>query len=201
MSSRQVKTDEVDGYTSVQLAFDPVAERKLARRQGHLKRAGKRASASGGVPRGIGELQVGETVTVGAFQPGDKIKVSGVSIGKGFQGTIKRHNFKRGPVRTRLAQRSQAGLDRRLPRGRRPASSRARMAGRMGGKRRTQVGLVVRSVDPELNLLLVKGSVHRARRAGCSRSASSADGRSEGTGARRREAGRPASPRPCSAPR
>jgi large subunit ribosomal protein L3 len=97
-------------------------------------------------------------VTVGAFQPGDKIKVSGVSIGKGFQGTIKRHNFKRGPV-------SHGSHNVRKPGsiGASATPSRVfkgmRMAGRMGGKRRTQVGLVVHSVDSERNLLLVKGSV------------------------------------------
>jgi large subunit ribosomal protein L3 len=155
----QVKTDDVDGYTSVQLAFDPVAERKLSRgEQGHLKRAGAGAHRHLAEFRGISELQVGETVTVGAFQPGDKIKVSGVSIGKGFQGTIKRHNFKRGPV-------SHGSHNVRKPGsiGASATPSRVfkgmRMAGRMGGKRRTQVGLVVHSVDSERNLLLVKGSV------------------------------------------
>jgi large subunit ribosomal protein L3 len=155
----QVKTDEVDGYTSVQLAFDPVAERKLSRgEQGHLKRAGAGAHRHLAEFRGISELQVGETVTVGAFQPGDKIKVSGVSIGKGFQGTIKRHNFKRGPVTHGSHNVRKPGSI-----GASATPSRVfkgmRMAGRMGGKRRTQVGLVVHSVDPELNLLLVKGSV------------------------------------------
>ena len=155
----QVKTDEVDGYTSVQLAFDRVAERKLSRgEQGHLKRAGAGAHRHLAEFRGLSELQVGETVTVGAFQPGDKIKVSGVSIGKGFQGTIKRHNFKRGPV-------SHGSHNVRKPGsiGASATPSRVfkgmRMAGRMGGKRRTQVGLVVHPVDPDLNLLLVKGSV------------------------------------------
>jgi large subunit ribosomal protein L3 len=155
----QVKTDDVDGYTSVQLAFDPVAERKLSRgEQGHLKRAGAGAHRHLAEFRGLSELQVGETVTVGAFQPGDKIKVSGVSIGKGFQGTIKRHNFSRGPVTHGSHNVRKPGSI-----GASATPSRVfkgmRMAGRMGGKRRTQVGLVVHSVDPELNLLLVKGSV------------------------------------------
>jgi large subunit ribosomal protein L3 len=101
---------------------------------------------------------VGETVTVETFEPGDRSKVSGASIGKGFQGTIKRHNFKRGPVTHGSHNIRKPGSI-----GASATPSRVfkglRMAGRMGGKRVTQVGLVVHAVDPELNLLLVKGSV------------------------------------------
>jgi large subunit ribosomal protein L3 len=155
----QVKTDEADGYTAVQLAFEPVAERKLSRgERGHLARAGAGPHRHLAEFRGTSELQVGETVTVEAFEPGDRIKVSGVSIGKGFQGTIKRHNFKRGPVTHGSHNIRKPGSI-----GASATPSRVfkgvRMAGRMGGERVTQVGLVVHAVDPELNLLLVKGSV------------------------------------------
>jgi large subunit ribosomal protein L3 len=155
----QVKTDEVDGYTAVQLAFEPVAERKLSRgERGHLARAGAGPHRHLAEFRGTSELQVGETVTVEAFEPGDRIKVAGVSIGKGFQGTIKRHNFKRGPVTHGSHNIRKPGSI-----GASATPSRVfkgvRMAGRMGGERVTQVGLVVHAVDPELNLLLVKGSV------------------------------------------
>jgi large subunit ribosomal protein L3 len=155
----QVKTDEVDGYTAVQLAFEPVAERKLSRgERGHLGRAGAGPHRHLAEFRGTSELQVGETVTVEAFEPGDRIKVSGVSIGKGFQGTIKRHNFKRGPVTHGSHNIRKPGSI-----GASATPSRVfkgvRMAGRMGGERVTQVGLVVHAIDPELNLLLVKGSV------------------------------------------
>jgi large subunit ribosomal protein L3 len=155
----QVKTDEVDGYTAVQLAFEPIAERKVSRgEQGHLKRAGAGPHRHLAEFRGTSELQVGETVTVEAFEPGDRIKVSGISIGKGFQGTVKRHNFKRGPVTHGSHNVRKPGSI-----GASATPSRVfkglRMAGRMGGKRITQVGLVVHGVDPERNLLLVKGSV------------------------------------------
>ena len=155
----QVKTDEVDGYTAVQLAFEPVVERKLSRgERGHLARAGAGPHRHLAEFRGTSELQVGETVTVEAFEPGDRIKVSGVSIGKGFQGTIKRHNFKRGPVTHGSHNIRKPGSI-----GASATPSRVfkgvRMAGRMGGGRVTQVGLVVHAVDSELNLLLVKGSV------------------------------------------
>ncbi len=100
----------------------------------------------------------GENVTVAIFQPGDKVKVAGTSIGKGFQGTIKRHNFHRGPVTHGSHNIRKPGSI-----GASATPSRVfkgvRMAGRMGGKRATQVGLTVHSVDPERNLLLVKGAV------------------------------------------
>jgi large subunit ribosomal protein L3 len=155
----QVKTPESDGYAAVQLAFEPVADRKLTKgERGHLKRAGVGAHRHLVEFHGDSELQVGETVTVETFAPGDKVKVSGVSIGKGFQGTVKRHNFGRGPE-------SHGSHNVRKPGsiGASATPSRVfkgmRMAGHMGAARVTQVGLVVHEVDPDRNLLLVKGSV------------------------------------------
>jgi large subunit ribosomal protein L3 len=155
----QVKTAETDGYDAIQLAFEPVAERKLSKPElGHLRKAGAEPHRHLVELRGESGLTVGETVTVEAFEPGDRVKVSGVSIGKGFQGTIKRHGFTRGPV-------SHGSHNIRKPGsiGASATPSRVmkgmRMAGRMGGTRVTQPGLVVHEVDPERNLLLVKGSV------------------------------------------
>jgi len=155
----QVKTMEIDGYEAVQIAYDAVAERKLSKPElGHLAKAGAAAHRHLVELRGQSELQVGETVTVEAFAPGEEIKVAGISIGKGFQGTIKRHNFARGPV-------SHGSHNVRKPGsiGASATPSRVfkgqKMAGRMGGKRITQLGLVVHEVDVERNLLLVKGSV------------------------------------------
>ncbi|HEX5584542.1 50S ribosomal protein L3, partial [Gaiella sp.] len=94
-----VRTQAADGYEAVQLAFEPVQDRKLSKGElGHLAKAGVGGHRHLVEFRGASELQQGETVTVDAFAPGDRVKVSGVSIGKGFQGTIKRHNFSRGPV-------------------------------------------------------------------------------------------------------
>jgi large subunit ribosomal protein L3 len=155
----EVKTPEEHGYEAVQLAYDPVAERKLSKGElGHLKKNGVEAHRHLVEFRGQSDAVVGEAVTVETFQPGDNVKVSGISIGKGFQGTIKRHNFSRGPV-------SHGSHNVRKPGsiGASATPSRVfkgiKMAGRMGGKRRTQVGLVIHSVDPERNLLLVKGAV------------------------------------------
>ena len=155
----EVKTPDVDGYEAVQLAFDAVAERKLSKPEiGHLKKNGVEPHRYLVEFRGPSEAVVGEAVTVETFEPGDKIKVSGVSIGKGFQGTIKRHNFSRGPV-------SHGSHNVRKPGsiGASATPSRVfkgvKMAGRLGGKRVTQVGLTIHGVDSERNLLLVKGAV------------------------------------------
>ena len=156
----QVKTTATDGYDAVQLAFDPVADWKLTLPElGHLKRFGVGPHRTlvefrGGIDGGF----EGETVTVEVFEPGDEVKVAGIGIGKGFQGTIKRHNFSSGP-------RAHGSHNVRAPGsvGASATPSRVfkgvKMAGRMGGKRVTQVGLTVHGVDTEQNLLLVKGSV------------------------------------------
>ncbi len=156
----QVRTKDADGYDAVQLAFDAVPERKLTKGElGHLKRFGVGAHRRlvefrGGIDGAV----EGEAVTVESFEPGDEVKVAGVGIGKGFQGTIKRHNFGSGP-------RAHGSHNIRKPGsiGASATPSRVfkgvRMAGRMGGKRVTQLGLTVFQVDPENNLLLVKGSV------------------------------------------
>ncbi len=156
----QVRTEDADGYEAVQLAFDPVADRKLTRAErGHLAKfkvgAHRRLVEFRG---GIDGAVEGETVTVSLFEPGDKVKVAGIGIGKGFQGTIKRHNFSSGP-------RSHGSHNIRKPGsiGASATPSRVfkgiKMAGRMGGKRVTQLGLTVHDVDADRNLLLVKGAV------------------------------------------
>ena len=156
----QVKFADADGYDAVQLAFDAVADRKLTRPElGHL------AKFKVGAHRKLVEFRgglegafEGETVTVAVFEPGDAIKVAGIGIGKGFQGTIKRHNFSSGP-------RSHGSHNIRKPGsiGASATPSRVfkgqKMAGRMGGVRVTQPGLVIHEIDVERNLLLVKGAI------------------------------------------
>jgi large subunit ribosomal protein L3 len=155
----QVKTNEVDGYEAVQLAFEPVKERKLSKPEvGHLRKGGAEPHRHLVEFRGGSELTPGETVTVEAFEAGDPVKVSGISIGKGFQGTIKRHKFHRGP-------KTHGSHNIRKPGsiGASATPSRVfkgmRMAGQMGAHRVTQVGLKIHSVDAEQHLLLVKGAV------------------------------------------
>ena len=155
-----IRTDDVDGYTAVQLAFGSTKEKHVSKPElGPLKKAG----ASPMKPLvefrdEAGELQVGDTVTADAFEPGQKVKISGRSKGKGFQGGIKRHGFHRGPV-------SHGSHNVRAPGsiGASATPSRVlpgqRMPGQMGNKRVTQRGLHVVQVDAAQNLILVRGAV------------------------------------------
>ncbi len=155
-----VRASDRDGYAAVQVAAIPIEERKLNQPQlGHLKKAGAPPSKVVVEFRDEApEAQIGEQLKVDQFEPGDRVKVSGIGIGKGFQGTIKRHNFSRGPM-------SHGSHNIRKPGsiGASATPSRVfkgmRMAGQMGARRATQVGLSVHSVDAERNLLLVKGAV------------------------------------------
>jgi len=156
-----VRTPDADGYEAVQLAYESVAERKISGGElGHLKKNGVSGAFRHLVEfRGhFAEAVQGENVTVEIFAPGEKVKVSGISIGKGFQGTVKRHNFSRGPVTHgshNIRKPGSVGASATPSR----VFKGVRMAGRMGGKRVTQRGLTVHSVDPERNLLLLKGAV------------------------------------------
>jgi large subunit ribosomal protein L3 len=154
-----VRDPERDGYAATQLAFGEVPERKLTKAQlGHLKKAGAPPSKTLVEFRDEGEHQVGEVLTVEQFEPGQRVKVSGVAIGKGFQGTVRRHNFSRGPV-------SHGSHNVRAPGSIGASADPARvfkgmrMPGRMGGKRVTQRRLEVVEIDAQRNLLLIKGAV------------------------------------------
>jgi len=154
-----VRDADRDGYAAVQLAFGEVPERKLSKAElGHLKKAGAPPARTLVEFRDQGEHQVGETLTVEQFEPGQQVKVSGVAIGKGFAGTIRRHNFSRGPV-------THGSHNVRAPGSIGASADPARvfkgigMPGRMGGKRITQRRLEVVEVDSQRNLLLVKGAV------------------------------------------
>jgi len=155
-----VRVDETDGYTAIQLAFGAVKESKLTKAEiGHL------AKADVGPMKHLVEFrnldrasEVGDEVTVGEFEEGQKVKVSATAIGKGFQGTIKRHNFGRGPV-------SHGSHNVRAPGSIGASADPARvfkgqkMPGRMGGKRSTQKGLEIFRIDADRNLLMVRGAV------------------------------------------
>jgi large subunit ribosomal protein L3 len=147
-----LRTPERDGYDAVQLAFGEV-------RQGHLRKVDAPPLRRLAEFRGeAGELQLGDTVTVETFQVGGRVKVSGISKGKGFAGTIKRHNFVSGP-------KSHGSHNIRAPGsiGASATPSRVlrglRAAGQMGNTRVTQRGLEVVAADAERNLLMVRGSV------------------------------------------
>ena len=155
-----IRTFDRDGYEAVQLAFGSVREKHLSKGElGHLRKADAPPMKHVVEFRDeAGELTVGETVRADAFEPGDKVKVSGVSKGKGFQGTVKRHNFGRGPV-------THGSHNVRAPGSIGAAAYPARVfkglrgPGQMGNKRVTQRGLEVVRVDAPRNLLMVRGSV------------------------------------------
>jgi len=155
-----IRTHERDGYEAVQLAFGACREKHLTRAElGHLKKADASAHRHLVEFRDeASELQVGETVTVEVFEPGQKVKVSGTSKGKGFQGTIKRHRFHAGP-------KSHGSHNVRAPGSIGASAWPARVMkgirgpGQMGGKRITQKGLEVVEVIARDNLMLVRGAV------------------------------------------
>jgi large subunit ribosomal protein L3 len=179
-----IRRADRDGYDAIQLAAHPVDEGKLTKAElGHLKKAGAggmrtlvefrdaELPAAGGGEQAesdgeegseeqapSGERKVGDDVTVADFEPGQSVKVSAVSIGKGFQGTIKRHNFSAGP-------KSHGSHNVRAPGSIGASADPARvfkgtkMPGQMGSRRVTQQGAEVVQVDAEHNLLLIRGSV------------------------------------------
>ena len=155
-----LRVPDRDGYEAIQLAFDAVPEGRLTKAQlGHLKKVNAPASRTLVEFRNeAGERQLGDQVTVADFEEGQRVKVSGTGVGKGFQGTIRRHGFSRGPV-------SHGSHNVRAPGSVGASADPARvwkgmrMPGRMGGKRVTQRRLEVVQVDAERNLLLVRGAV------------------------------------------
>ena len=155
-----LRTEDRDGYNAVQLGYGDVKERKLTKaRLGHVKKSGDAPLRHLREFRGEGEgLEVGQELTVDVFEKGQKVKVSGVSKGKGFQGTVKRHNFARGPV-------SHGSHNVRAPGSIGASATPSRVfkgikgPGRMGGGRVTQRGLEIVELIPDTNLMLVRGSV------------------------------------------
>jgi large subunit ribosomal protein L3 len=155
-----IRTPERDGYEAVQLAYGQTKEKHISKAElGHLKKADAPPMKRVVEFRGeAGELTVGETVTVEAFEVGAHVKISGTSKGKGFQGTIKRHNFSSGP-------KSHGSHNVRAPGSIGASATPARVMkgirgpGQMGNKRVTQKGLEIVRVDARENLLLVRGSV------------------------------------------
>src|SRR6059036_3358955 len=155
-----LRTEDRDGYTAVQLGYGDVPERKLTKAQiGHTKKSGDAPLRHLREFRGEGEgLEVGQELTVDVFEKGQTVKVSGVSKGKGFQGTVKRHRFSRGPV-------SHGSHNVRAPGSIGASATPSRVfkgirgPGHMGSERVTQRGLTVVDVREGENLLLVRGAV------------------------------------------
>ena len=155
-----IRTPDADGYEAVQLGFDSVREKALSKPElGHLKKAGAPPSRHVVEFRDeAGELTVGDTVTVENFEVGQVVKVAGKGKGKGFAGTIKRHNFAAGP-------KSHGSHNVRAPGSIGASATPSRVfkgirgPGQMGNRRVTQKGLTIVELIPDQNLMLVRGSV------------------------------------------
>lgn len=155
----QVRTKEKDGYEAVQLGFG-LLKRPNRPEQGHRKASGFMSRYLREVPAdSVEDVQVGQVIKVDQFAPGDLVDVTGTSKGRGFQGGVKRHGFRGGPKTHGQSDRHRApgSIGSSATPGR--VFKGLRMAGHMGVERVTVQNLKVMRVDPERNLLLVKGSV------------------------------------------
>ncbi len=159
----QKKTADRDGYEAIQLGFEtqPKKSRVSRPRQGHFEKAQvsyQRHLREIRLRGGEGEYQVGQVLTVSLFEAGDRVRVSGVTKGRGFQGGVKRWNYRGGPM-------THGAMFHRAPGSIGASSYPSRvfrghhLPGHMGAVRMTTRGLRVVSVDPENNLVLIEGAV------------------------------------------
>lgn len=157
----QVRTEEVDGYNALQLGFDDKKDKStLKAEKGHFKKAGTAAKTKVVEFRDFeGEYKLGDEITIDLFEEGEFVDVVGISKGKGFQGVVKRHGFS-GSERTH-GQQSMLRAPGSVGAASYPARvfKDMRMAGRMGGQRVKVQNLKVLKLDPEKNLIIVKGCV------------------------------------------
>ena len=155
MKVTQLKSEDKDGYAAVQVGSG--SKKKLSKPlQGHLKELGKLRHLK--EVRGQSDLKTGDVIDVSVFNPGDMVKVTGISKGKGFQGAMKRHGFHGMPASHghKHVKRHVGSIGQRFPQ---HTLKGMRMAGRMGGERVTTRGLKVIKVDKDNNLLAIKGAV------------------------------------------
>lgn len=157
----QIKTAQTDGYNAIQVAYGDVKEKALSRPElGHLKKSdtSPRRHLREYRVQDVGEFELGSTITADRFAEGQLVDVIGTSIGRGFAGYQKRHNFKRGPM-------AHGSKNHRLPGSTGAGTTPGRvfpgkrMAGQMGSERVTIRKLTVVKIDAERNLLLIKGAV------------------------------------------
>lgn len=162
----QVKTEDTDGYQAIQLGFGAQKERKATRAErGHAQKAGLehvpetlrefRVEAPGG-------YQVGQQITVGQFEVGAKVKVTGTTKGRGFQGVVKRHGFRGRPASHGHPKARNPGT---LGPGTNPSRviKGKKMPGQMGNSQHTEKNLRIARIDPERNLIFLRGAVPGAR--------------------------------------
>ena len=157
----QLKTSDIDGYAAVQIGFGDTREKLINKpSKGHLTKSGEVLLKHLREYRveDLEGLELGAAITVGSFEAGQKVDVSGDTMGRGFAGYQKRHGFSRGPMSHGSKNHREPGS---TGAGTTPGRiyPGKRMAGRYGGKKRTTRGLTILKVDSNRNLLVVKGSV------------------------------------------
>jgi large subunit ribosomal protein L3 len=157
----QLKSDGTDGYTAVQVGFGEIREKLVNKpAKGHQIKSGDQPVRHLREYRvdNLDGLELGNPITVSDFEAGQKVDVSGDTMGRGFSGYQKRHGFSRGPMTHGSKNHREPGST-----GAGTTPGRVypgkRMAGRYGGKQITTRGLTILKVDAERNLLVVKGSV------------------------------------------
>jgi len=157
----QLKSADTDGYAAVQIGFELIREKLINKpSKGHLSKSGDDLLRHLREYRveNSSEFELGASITVDDFEKGQKVDVSGDTMGRGFAGYQKRHGFSRGPM-------SHGSKNHRLPGSTGAGTTPGRvypgkrMAGRMGGKKVTTRGLEILKIDNDQNLLVVKGSV------------------------------------------
>ena len=167
----QIKTVENDGYSAVQVTYGQRRASRVTKPQaGHFAKAGVEAGSALGEfrvdPAGLAELSPGSVIPVGIFQPGQKVDVAGTSQGKGFAGTIKRHNF--GSGRASHGNSRSHNVPGSIGMAQDPGRvfPGKRMSGHLGAVARTVQNLEIARVDTERQLLLIRGAVPGAKNGG-----------------------------------
>jgi large subunit ribosomal protein L3 len=157
----QIKTLETDGYSAVQIGYSEIQSKLMTKpRLGHLHKSGippLKYLKEYRIQSSAGE-SLGATISVTSFNLGDKVSITGKTIGKGFAGTVKRHNFTRGPMTHGSKNHREPGS---IGMGTTPGRvyPGKKMAGRLGGKQTTIKNLQIVLINPENNLLVVKGAI------------------------------------------
>ncbi|WP_420627247.1 50S ribosomal protein L3 [Candidatus Leptofilum sp.] len=172
----QIKTEETDGYTAVQLGFEEISDKRLSKgQQGHLGRLKKGRGRKKGqdIPalrylrefrtKDVSEYNVGQPLTVEQFEIGERVDVTGKTKGKGFAGVVKRHGFGGGIKTHGQSDRWRAPGSIGATSGNSRVFKGKKMPGRMGNDMLTAQNLEVMRIDSERNLLAIKGSVPGAK--------------------------------------
>lgn len=175
----QIKKEDTDGYTAVQLGFGEVKEKRLSKgEKGHLglletDKKQSRRKKKAGLPavrhlkefrtKDISTYEIGQVLTVAQFETGEKVDVTGKSKGRGFAGVVKRYGFGGGIKTHGQSDRWRAPGSIGATSGTGHVFKGKKMAGRMGNKRKTAQNLEVMRIDPERNLIAVKGPVPGAK--------------------------------------